>query len=84
MSATPTDGDILSGIREVALEHLGVDGVLTADQPLVESMRLDSVRMLTLVAELENRFAVNLEEGDESGLVTIGDLVTLLQRRLAG
>lgn len=82
MSSSPTDGDILTGIHEVAREHLGFEGALTVDQPLVESMRLDSVRMLTLVAELENRFAVNLEEGDELGLVTLGDLVALLKLRL--
>ena len=71
----------LSGITDVAREHLGFVGVLGPDQPLVETLRLDSVRMLTLVAELENRFQVCLEEGDEQGLVTVADLITLLQRR---
>jgi acyl carrier protein len=46
-------------------------------------MRLDSVRLLTLVAELENHFEVILEEGDEEGIATVGDLVAVLRRRIA-
>lgn len=78
---TPTE--LLAGIQDVAREHLDHHAPLGLDQPLVEALRLDSIRMLTLVAEVENRFSVCLEEGDEVGLVTVGDLVALLQRRLA-
>ncbi len=81
MNALPTTNRYLDGISEVARAHLGHDAPLTADQPLVETLRLDSVRMLTLVAELENHFAVCLEEGDEQGLITVADLVALLERR---
>ena len=84
----PADGlsadDVLAGIRDVARNHLDFDGSLTPGEPLVAALRLDSVRMLILVAELENHFEVYLEEGDEQGLITVADLVVLLQRRLAG
>lgn len=75
--------ELLAGIQDVAREHLDHHAPLSLEQPLVEALRLDSIRMLTLVAEVENRFSVCLEEGDEVGLVTVGDLVTLLQRRLS-
>lgn len=77
-----TPSELLDGIQEVAHQHLDFAGALQPDQPLVEVLRLDSVRMLTLVAEIENRFQVCLEEGDEADLLTVGDLVALLQRRL--
>lgn len=80
----PTDAELLAGIERVAREHLGHGEALTADQTLVETLRLDSLRLLTLVVEVENTFAVNLEEGDEAELVTVGDLVALLRRRLGG
>jgi acyl carrier protein len=49
---------------------------------LVEDLRLDSVRLLTLAAEVENRFHVVLSEGDEAAIVTVGDLVETVRRKL--
>lgn len=72
---------ILEGIREVARIHLGIQEPITLETPLVEAWRLDSLRMLTLVAELENHFKIILEEGDEQGLHRVEDLVALLQKR---
>lgn len=74
--------DILTGIAEVAREHLGWEGPLTADMRLIEDLRLDSVRLLTLAAEVENRFRVVLSEGDEASIVTVGDLVETVRSKL--
>ena len=76
------DDDILSSLRDVAREHLNYEGPLYADSVLVDALRLDSLRLLTLVVEVENRFGVTLEEGDETGLVTAADLVHVLRTRL--
>jgi acyl carrier protein len=73
---------VLQGIERVVREHLGHTGPVRAEMPLVETFRLDSVRMLTLVVELENHFRVSLEPGDEVGLESVGDLVALLERRV--
>ena len=78
-----TDAEILATIREVARAHLGVEEQIRMDTSLVETLALDSLRMLTLVAELENRFRVCFEDGDEIGLVTVTDLVAVLRWRLA-
>lgn len=77
-----TDADIRAGIAHVARAHLGYDGDVADDTPLVEALRLDSVRLLTLVAEVENHFSVILEEGDEAGIERIGDLVAVIRRRM--
>lgn len=76
------DADILSSLRDVAREHLQYEGPLHADSVLVDALRLDSLRLLTLVVEVENRFGISLEEGDEAGLVTAADLVSVLRARL--
>jgi acyl carrier protein len=78
-----TDDELRAGIAEVARLHLGYDGPLTDELPLIEALRLDSVRLLTLVAELENHFKIILEEGDEAGIETVGDLMAVLRRRSA-
>ncbi len=79
-----TDEGILAGISEVARVHLGWDGIVTPDLRLVEDLRLDSIRLLTLAAEVENRFRVLLDEADEAGIETVGDLMAVVRRKLGG
>lgn len=76
-----SDEDLRAGLAEVARRHLGYEGPLSDDTPLIEAMRLDSVRLLTLVAELENHFKIILEDGDEAGIESVGDLLAVLRRR---
>ncbi|HEX6901790.1 MAG TPA: phosphopantetheine-binding protein [Thermoanaerobaculia bacterium] len=73
---------ILDGIGEVARLYLGWEGVLTPEMRLVEDLRLDSIRLLTLAAEVENRFRILLDETDEGGIQTVGDLVAVVRRKL--
>jgi acyl carrier protein len=73
---------VLAGIAEVARRHLGWEGALTPDMRLVEDLRLDSVRLLTLAMEVENRFRVRLDELDEGAIETVGDLVATVRRKL--
>lgn len=75
-----TDGEILAAVQEVAREHVGYAGVLDPDQRLVEDLELDSIKALTLVVEVENRFRVALEPDVESEIVTVGDLVRVIRR----
>jgi len=77
------DRSILAGIAAVAAAHLGWEGPLAPDMRLVEDLRLDSIRLLTLAAEVENRFQVMLAEEDELGIETVGDLVAVVRRKLA-
>jgi acyl carrier protein len=79
-----TDATILEGIAQVVREHLGWKGSLSLEMRLVEDLRLDSVRLLTLAAEVENRFRVLLDETDEAGIKTVADLVATVRRKLAG
>lgn len=77
-----SDGAILDGIAEVARAHLGWEGALAPEMRLVEDLRLDSIRLLTLAAEVENRFRVRLDEQDEVSIETVGDLVAVVRRKL--
>lgn len=73
----------LQGIAEVAREHVGWQGELSPELRLVEDMRLDSLSLLTLAVEVENRFRVALDQDDEAGIETVGDLVRIIDRKLA-
>jgi acyl carrier protein len=74
---------ILHGISEVARLHLGWEGgELAPEMRLVEDLRLDSVRLMTLAAEVENRFRIFLDEADELAIETVADLVAIVGRKL--
>jgi len=78
------DQFILDGITDVARLHLGWEGDLAPEMRLVEDLRLDSIRLLTLAAEVENRFRVLLDELDEGTIETVGDLVAAVRRKMEG
>jgi acyl carrier protein len=78
-----TDAEILAGVAAVAREHLDFVGDLQPETRLVEELQLDSLKLLTLAVEVENRFRICLDEADEAGIVTVGDLVAAIRRRLA-
>jgi acyl carrier protein len=81
-AAVPTPAAILAGVAQVAREHVGWRGELAPGMRLVEDLRLDSLRLLTLAVEVENRFRVALDEEDEAGIETVGDLVAAIRRKL--
>lgn len=77
------DDEILAGIVAVAREHLKFRGPLAVQMRLVEDLELDSIRLLTLSVEVENRFRVRLDDEDEAAIETVGDLVAAVGKKLA-
>ena len=73
------DTEILDGIAEVARRHVGFSGELAPGMRLVEDLGLDSIKQLTLAAEVENRFRVCLEPG-EGEIATVADLAAAIRR----
>ena len=72
---------ILNQLKEVVAETLEWDGEFNERTPLVEALALDSLRMLTLLVAVEDRFEICLDETDEEGLEVVGDLVDILAIR---
>ncbi len=78
-----TELQILEGVREVIRDELRLVGPVTPSTNLFRDLELDSLKQLTLVVELENRFQVCFDTGDEEGLETLEDVVRLIHRRLS-
>ena len=77
------DDEVLAGIAAVAREHLAYHGPLSHATRLVEDLELDSIRLLTLATEVENRFRVVLLPEDEERIETVGDLVAAVRDKLS-
>lgn len=90
-----TREEILQSIEEVARTHLVSreagelerrleGGRLTPDLRLVEDLALDSIQLLTLAVEVENRFRICMDPEDEEGIETVGDLADVVAAKLGG
>lgn len=76
-----TQTEVMEEIRRIFREEIGRSEVVVGSQRLVADLQLDSVALLTLVVNLENRFRVILEEEDTETVSTVDDLVALVGRR---
>ena len=63
-----------TGSRPPALE----DGA-----KLREELGLDSVDVVSLVMQVENRYRIRLAQADREKAPTVGDLLTLVQQKIA-
>ena len=75
--------EILDGVREVARRHLDFEGELRPEMLLAEDLELDSIKVLTLAVEVENRFRICLDPSSDARIETVGDLVAEVGRQLA-
>ncbi len=78
---TPTDDDLIAAVSAIAEAHLDWRGPLSRDTKLVETLGLDSLRRLTLLVEIEDRFRISFDEEDESAILTVGDLLDTIRRK---
>ena len=74
--------EVLVEIRRLLRDELGLSREARPGDDLVTDLQLDSVGLLTLVVGLEDRFRIALREEDAAAVRTIGDLATLVLRRL--
>jgi acyl carrier protein len=57
--------------------------VLTDDQDLRESLRLDSVDVVGLVMRIEREFRIRLATEELAGVKCVGDLLDLMETKVA-
>ena len=63
----------LETIQEILNENLDIDPATVVADSTFESLGIDSLDMVELVCEIENRFDIDL--GEAEGLDTVGKLV---------
>ncbi|MFC1478992.1 acyl carrier protein [Planctomycetota bacterium] len=67
-------------IFEIIAEELGVDkGSLSEKTSFVNDLNADSLDIANLAMEFEDEFGVELPEGDENAINTIGDVLKLIE-----
>lgn len=65
--------DTLAIIKELLVENLDVEEGLITEEATFESLGVDSLDMVELICELEEKCEIDF--GEPEGLKTIGDLI---------
>ena len=74
-----TDDRVLLEIAELARRRFGWRGPIDRRTRLIEDLGLDSMKALEMLVEVENHFRIRVDEATEEEIVTVGDLVRLIE-----
>ena len=68
-------------IKEVLSEQLGVEADIKLDSKLREDLNIDSLLAVQLSVLLENKYDIDITEEELGKLVTIKDVIDLLETK---
>lgn len=73
--------DILSGLAEIVEEIAGVDASeVTADKSFVDDLDIDSLSMVEIAVQAEDKFGVKIPDDQLAELKTVGDAVDYIAK----
>ena len=76
-----SEQEILSGLAEIVNEETGLptDSVI-ADKSFTDDLDIDSLSMMTIVVNAEEKFSVRIPDEDVKNLRTVGDAVAYISQ----
>jgi acyl carrier protein len=74
---------ILDELRELVIEHLGLDrGVkITLESSFTKDLGADSLDLVELILALEERYKIEILDEDTQKIVTVQDALDYLEKR---
>ena len=76
--------DIESKMKELLVEELGLDAdKITMDATFEEDLEVDSLGVVELLMALEDNFGVQIPDEEAESLVTVGEAVDLVAKKLS-
>jgi acyl carrier protein len=75
------DTEILGGLTEIIIAETGLDPAeVQPERSFTKDLDIDSLSMMTIVVEAEERFGVRIPDSDVRDLTTVGDAVAYIRR----
>jgi len=76
VGVAPTEKQIIAGLAEVIEEVTGIDpSEVTPETSFVDDLDLDSLSMVEIAVQTEDKYGVKIPDEDLAGLRTVGDVV---------
>lgn len=76
-----TKEEIISGLAEIVEEVTGIDpSEVTEEKSFVDDLDIDSLSMVEIAVQTEDRYGVEIPDEDLAKLRTVGDAVVYIQK----
>ena len=71
-----TESEVLAGLAEIVNEETGLAvEAVEADKSFTDDLDIDSISMMTIVVNAEEKFDVRIPDEEVKNLATVGDAV---------
>jgi acyl carrier protein len=75
-----SEQEILSGLAEIINEETGLAAdAVQLDKSFTDDLDIDSLSMMTIVVNAEEKFGVRIPDDDVKNLKAVGDAVSYIQ-----
>jgi acyl carrier protein len=79
-----SEQEILGGLAEIVNEETGLPAdSVELEKSFTDDLDIDSLSMMTIVVNAEEKFGVRIPDDDVKGLSTVGDAVTYIAKASA-
>ncbi|QLY28240.1 meromycolate extension acyl carrier protein AcpM [Nocardia huaxiensis] len=79
-----TQEEIVAGIAEIVEEVTGIEAAeVTIDKHFVEDLEIDSLSLVEIAVQLEDKYTVKIPDEDLASLRTVDDAVAYVQKMQA-
>jgi acyl carrier protein len=76
-----SEQEILTGLAEIVNEETGIaTDEIQPGKSFTEDLDIDSLSMMTIVVNAEEKFGVKIPDDDVKSLSTVGDAVSYIQQ----
>ena len=74
-----SESEILEGLAEIVNDETGIDTAeVELDKSFTDDLDIDSLSMMTIVVNAEERFGVRIPDDEVKNLKTVRDAVTFI------
>ncbi len=77
-----SEEEIFKTVKEVIVDQLGVDEeIINMDATFVEDLSADSLDIVELIMDIEDKFEIEIPDSDAEKMVTVSDVVAYIKAK---
>jgi acyl carrier protein len=81
VAAVPTQEELVAGMAEIIEEVTGIEpSEVTLEKSFIDDLDIDSLSMVEIAVQTEDKYGVKIPDEDLAGLRTVGDAVAYIQK----
>jgi acyl carrier protein len=74
-----SQSEVLAGLAEIVNEETGIaTDAVQLDKSFTDDLDIDSISMMTIVVNAEDKFGVKIPDEEVKNLITVGDAVNFI------